>query len=235
MAESEVSGETTCASVLYKFGGNSSKNDLDIEEYSKDISSPENQVPANENMVSDELTFTCGDLHPNNNVNSGDGPVDCLNEGGCVSNTSVTNKVSSCGLETDAPERKDIKTEIDYKLGKKLIVKLEAPTFSTKLNSMINTNSLDIKSDVKDKSVSFSDIVDVNNGVVKKKRKYKQDATSKSDIKRSQQRMSSSRGRPPKKPAIATYHSQISGDKNTIKIRIRKAHLGSQVLHHFIF
>lgn len=33
----------------------------------------------------------------------------------------------------------------------------------------------------------------------------------------------------PRKTLVAMYHSQISGDKNTIKIRIKKSHLAAQV------
>lgn len=40
------------------------------------------------------------------------------------------------------------------------------------------------------------------------------------------------RGRP-RKALVAMYHSQISGDKNTIKIRIKKSNFTAQVQVHY--
>lgn len=50
----------------------------------------------------------------------------------------------------------------------------------------------------------------------------------KSDSKVSKSKKKLVRGRP-RKALVAMYHSQISGDKNTIKIRIKKSHLTAQV------
>lgn len=60
---------------------------------------------------------------------------------------------------------------------------------------------------------SFLD--EVSNGAIKKSRKRRNAGASVS---------SSGRGRP-RKAFVAMYHSQISGDKNTIKIRIKKSNL----------
>lgn len=51
----------------------------------------------------------------------------------------------------------------------------------------------------------------MSNGAIKKSRKRRNAAVS-----------GSGRGRP-RKAIVAMYHSQISGDKNTIKIRIKKS------------
>lgn len=54
---------------------------------------------------------------------------------------------------------------------------------------------------------------EVNNGEIKKSRKRKNASVP-----------GTARGRP-RKALVAMYHSQISGDKNTIKIRIKKSNL----------
>lgn len=208
MAESEITSESSLGSVLYtKFS--SPQVELSVDQ---DISSPDKSAAdssdcaMNSDVPLDEL--------PNNNISGS--PLDCLDQG----SDCLTSQKISCELESRSES-----LAAQYRLDKKLIVKLEAPVFSNKLN---------VKLDSSEDSVIFKASdgnSDVSNGVVKKKRKSKQDGGS-----RSRQRSSSGRGRPPKKrpTTIATYHSQISGDKNTIKIRIRKSNLtGTQVVLNF--
>lgn len=200
MADSKVTSENVLGSTLYtKFQG--SQVELSVEQ---DISSPDKSAAdssdcaLNSDAPLDEL--------PNNNIS---GPLDCLDQrSDCLTSQSA----KLCDFESES-------IAAQYGLDKKLIVKLETPVFSNKLNVSLN------KVDSSEDSMTFKTNdgnSDVSNGVVKKKRKSRQDGSS-----RSRQRSNSGRGRPPKKrpTTIATYHSQISGDKNTIKIRIRKSHL----------
>lgn len=69
-------------------------------------------------------------------------------------------------------------------------------------------------SDTTDKQTTESSFEEVSNGAIKKSRK-RRNATAVP---------STGRGRP-RKALVAMYHSQISGDKNTIKIRIKKSNL----------
>lgn len=197
MAEPQVSSDLARSNLLYK------PETPSLEPFS----SPDSHGQASERTVDDS---SYDEALPNNNVSSV-GPVDCLNDGGCVSNPTI---ISSRSPDTNQEQRIKINADIDFKLDKKLIVKLEAPpTFNTKLNSNV------------DDKIEPETIPDAsNNGVIKKRRKRKNDGESTG--KSTRQRGQSGRGRPPKKPAMATYHSQISGDTTSIKIRIRKAHFG---------
>lgn len=65
--------------------------------------------------------------------------------------------------------------------------------------------------------------VDFNNGVDLNKTNNKISKSNKRKVS-----MGANRGRP-RKALVTTYHSQISGDKNTIKIRIKKSNLIAQV------
>lgn len=67
---------------------------------------------------------------------------------------------------------------------------------------------------------------DLNNGTIKQKR-HKVKSTS-SHKKVSGVGTGLGRGRP-RKVGMPMYHSQISGDKNAIKIRIKKSNLAPQV------
>lgn len=69
-------------------------------------------------------------------------------------------------------------------------------------------------SDTTDKRIRESSPEEVSNGAIKKSRKKRNAAVP----------TSTGRGRP-RKAFVAMYHSQISGDKNTIKIRIKKSNL----------
>lgn len=200
MAESEVTSENMLGGALYtKFAG--PQVELSVEQ---DISSPDKSAAdssdcaMNSDAPIEEL--------PNNNI-SDSGPLDCLDQrSDCP--THPTEKFLACS----------------YKFDKKLIVKLEAPVFADKLN--VSLNKVDSKEDAVTLKASDGSS-DVSNGVVKKKRRSRQEGG------RSRQRSSSGRGRPSKKKqtTIATYHSQISGDKNTIKIRIKKSPFtGTQVV-----
>lgn len=279
MAESAVTNDAGGhAGVLHKYTGNCSQSDYNsvvppLPDFSENISALDKQQPLSDCMDTGvgglgELAydFDTSDTLPNNNVVSGDeGLMDCLLDGGCVSNTSLAGKVSSvssCGLETNnslqqqqqhsqcaSYEHLSSATATDTAY-RQLVVKLETPIFdhqtpdeqqqqhhydNTEFGTPNVKTSDNSSSDSQGKSVSFSNVVDVNNGVIKKKRKTKDDSLSlgkPTTVKRQQQRVGgATRGRPPKRPLIATYHSQISGDKNTIKIRIKKAHFSSQVFY----
>lgn len=122
-----------------------------------------------------------------------------------------------------------------YRLDRRLIVKLEAPP------GQLTAQQPQTESPPTPASESRSQRTrtqrqppsDVSNGVVTKTKRTR---TSKQDSAPSSADDSGniSRGRPPKrhKQQVAqatTYHSQISGDKNAIKIRIRKSNLDSTV------
>lgn len=74
------------------------------------------------------------------------------------------------------------------------------------------------------KSIRFHSSVDVINGAIKRSDLKVSKSYSK---KKSGMSAATSRGRP-RKTLVAMYHSQISGDKNAIKIRIKKSNLTTQ-------
>lgn len=211
MAESEVTSESGLGTALYaKFPGPQVELSVD-----QDISSPDKSAAdssdcaMNSDAPLDEL--------PNNNIS------------GLLDRTQTANKL--CDGET----RRSDSMAAQYRLDKKLIVKLEAPTavFASKLNVSVSkvdsSEEMEAEDNVSMNTLSDGgNVSDVSNGVVKKKRRSRGNQGGDGGS-RSRQRSGSGRGRPPKKTrenTIATYHSQISGDKNTIKIRIRKSHLG---------
>lgn len=74
-------------------------------------------------------------------------------------------------------------------------------------------------------SAKFNSKDGIGNGAIRKPSKK----MSKSDAKRYMDEPNvTGRGRP-RKELVAMYHSQISGDKNTIKIRIKKSNLSAQI------
>lgn len=255
MAESAITNDPAHANVLHKYPANCSQNDYNNVNKLPDFS--ENISPLNESVSDCSNVFNFGsDLLPNNNLSGDEGLMDCLMDGGCTSNTSITTKEcsvspssssfspqtnsethSQCSsirepLSQESSATTDSKPDLeqlDCKLKKQLIVKLETPTFENRFEQTSNyeNNSVRFVESV-GKSVSFNSVVDVNNGVIKKKRKSK-DSSALGKTVGQKPRVGQGRGRPPKRPLIATYHSQISGDKNTIKIRIKKSHLSSQV------
>lgn len=206
MTESQISSELARSSALYKHPDSFTASELD-----ENISSPDGQAPVGSSHSEEEPVNA--DTPPTPNNNSCIDRSDCINDSNCTTNTIID----------PAESNKKINLASDFKFEKKLIVKLETPTFSSKLNSQANSNKED--TDNSDEPKEKSDVS--NNGVIKSKGKNRKEAVKSGA---GQKRSSAGRGRPPKKPAIATYHSQISGDKNTIKIRIRKSHLGAQVI-----
>lgn len=208
MAESEVTSETNLGSTLYaKYS--SPQVELSVEQ---DISSPDKSAADSSDCAMNSDTPIYNDELPNNNVSCAD-PLDCLDQSSDCPASQTVNKIS-CELESH--ER--ITTQ--YKMDKELVVKLENSDLGSKVS--VSLNKLDSCKDASDPKGNETG-GDVSNGVVKNKRKSRGTP---------RQRSGSSRGRASKKkqPAVATYHSQISGDKNTIKIRIKKSHLtGTQV------
>lgn len=75
------------------------------------------------------------------------------------------------------------------------------------------------------KSVKFHSAIDVINGATKKRNRKEAKSCSK---KKASMSGAAGRGRP-RKTLVAMYHSQISGDKNAIKIRIKKSNLTTQI------
>ena len=75
--------------------------------------------------------------------------------------------------------------------------------------------------DVKLKSVTHSSISDISNGIALKK------SNGKSKIERKKLNLPGRRRT--HKGLVTVYQSQISGDKNAIKIRIKKSNLTTQV------
>lgn len=224
MAEPAISNESAHPAVLHHKYPPSCSPDNDyssvktLSDFAENISSPPSDYVSPRGDL--QFNFSDGDVElPNNND---EGLMDCLVDGGCASNASATSKMSSASSfspgnsETPSqcssiPESPDCDPQLDCKLKQQLIVKLETQNFDVKGNY------------VTDKSEPVSNSVDVNNGVVKKKRKHKDNSHATKAPAGQKPRVQAGRGRPPKRPLMTTYHSQISGDKNTIKIRIKKA------------
>lgn len=157
------------------------------------------------------------------------------------SDSGSSNATADAAATVPLPEATrppDQQLAAQYRLDRRLIVKLEAPPAQLTAQSPQEHSSSPPSESRSHRNRGSRPVPsDVSNGVVTKTKRTrsKQESATSGDASDSG---NSTRGRPPKRhkqhvAAAATYHSQISGDKNAIKIRIRKSNLDSTLQVNF--
>lgn len=160
-----------------------------------------------------EIKYSANDILPNNNVCSDATVSQCSSDVECANTDEMSSPdtaTSTEGINSRTPVQQCEVQSSNYEAQEPLLSRLMDESQGNseyKLEEPVNNYNNDFE------KLECNSYSDVSNGSLRK-----------TNHKSSKAKKKLMRGRP-RKALVAMYHSQISGDKNTIKIRIKKSGL----------